>query len=598
MSPLRMAAITSGSSPSSGCRRGWVTGVHGRVAQLARSRAGPATSNRSLRSSSPSTAKTSSSSTPSASVSCARIERSIPAPTSTRTTSPKRRARSSSSTARSRSSASSETVKSASRVTRKTSCVDDLHAREELVEVLGDQVLERDAACGRRRQRHEARQHLLRDLHAREGLRAGDGVAHDHAQREREVRDVGEGAPEPDRQRRQHGEDLARKRSSSSARWAASTSSQVTMRMPCSASAGRRSSCTQRICRASLDAHGAADGGDRLRGRAPVLQGRLEAGLDLVVQAGHAHHEELVEVVRVDRAELQALEQRDARVLGELEHALVELEPGELAVEVEGVILEVGRRGSLDGLRGGLFDVGHLGVLRSCRRADEIPLPWPRRPVPPPGARWYPARARPAPAVSPARGPRRGSRRPPARRSPRASTRARPPGAGRRRAGAGPDPVRGGGGGPAVREAAARLDVLDRGAEGVVEVAHAVLPGGGALVAGDDRRLELAHDREDLGHVRVPRAQERLEAVDGRQRERIRDPRREAAADVLAAGHRHEQPGAVLEVEVDELARDAGGTGDLRDRDPGAALADAPQAASRMRARVVDGSGRPSSPRS
>ena len=40
--------------------------------------------------------------------------------TSTRTTSPKRRRRSSSSTACSRSSASSETVKSASRVTRKT----------------------------------------------------------------------------------------------------------------------------------------------------------------------------------------------------------------------------------------------------------------------------------------------------------------------------------------------------------------------------------------------------------------------------------------------------------------------------------------------
>ena len=117
---MRMAAITSGSSPSSGCRRGCVTGVHGG----SRSSAWPGsavTSQRSLRSSSPSTANTSSSSTPSASVSCARIERSIPAPTSTRTTSPKRRARSSSSTARSRSSASSETVKSASRVTRKTS---------------------------------------------------------------------------------------------------------------------------------------------------------------------------------------------------------------------------------------------------------------------------------------------------------------------------------------------------------------------------------------------------------------------------------------------------------------------------------------------
>ena len=46
---------------------------------------------------------------------------SIEEETSSRTTSPKRRRRSSSSTARSRSSASSETVKSASRVTRKKS---------------------------------------------------------------------------------------------------------------------------------------------------------------------------------------------------------------------------------------------------------------------------------------------------------------------------------------------------------------------------------------------------------------------------------------------------------------------------------------------
>ena len=50
-------------------------------------------------------------------------------------------------------------------------------------------------------------------------------------------------------------------------------------------------------------------------------------GVDLVVQAGDADHEELVDVAGEDRAELHALEQRDVRVLGELEHALVELQP-------------------------------------------------------------------------------------------------------------------------------------------------------------------------------------------------------------------------------------------------------------------------------
>ncbi len=119
MSPLRMAAMTSGSSSSSGWSRGWVIGVHG----LSRRSPCPETftmSHRSCRSSRPGISKTSSSSAASDEVICSRIGALMPASTSTRTTSPKRRRRSSSSTARTRSSASSETVKSASRVTRKT----------------------------------------------------------------------------------------------------------------------------------------------------------------------------------------------------------------------------------------------------------------------------------------------------------------------------------------------------------------------------------------------------------------------------------------------------------------------------------------------
>ena len=66
---------------------------------------------------------------------------------------------------------------------------------------------------------------------------------------------------------------------------------------------------------------------ERLARRQPVRPARVDAGLHLVVQTGHAHHEELVEVGRVDREELHALEQRRSLVLGELEHALVELQP-------------------------------------------------------------------------------------------------------------------------------------------------------------------------------------------------------------------------------------------------------------------------------
>ena len=50
---------------------------------------------------------------------------------------------------------------------------------------------------------------------------------------------------------------------------------------------------------------------------------------------GDAHHEELVEVGAGDRQELDALEQRMRRVLRLGEHALVELEPAQLAIDVQ-----------------------------------------------------------------------------------------------------------------------------------------------------------------------------------------------------------------------------------------------------------------------
>ena len=76
-------------------------------------------------------------------------------------------------------------------------------------------------------------------------------------------------------------------------------------------------------------------------GRDPVGAAGVELALDLVVQPGDPHHVELVEVVLVDRAEPQPLQQRHVGVLGELQDPLVEVEPGELAVEVEGAVLEV-----------------------------------------------------------------------------------------------------------------------------------------------------------------------------------------------------------------------------------------------------------------
>src|SRR5207245_7354843 len=53
--------------------------------------------------------------------------------------------------------------------------------------------------------------------------------------------------------------------------------------------------------------------------------------------------EELVEVLADDGEELHALQERDARVRREREHAPEVIERGELAVEVPGFGLELGR---------------------------------------------------------------------------------------------------------------------------------------------------------------------------------------------------------------------------------------------------------------
>ena len=62
-----------------------------------------------------------------------------------------------------------------------------------------------------------------------------------------------------------------------------------------------------------------------------VLRQHVAEGL--LAQAGDADHEELVEVRGEDREELCPLEQRVIGVLGLFEHAGVELQPAQLAVD-------------------------------------------------------------------------------------------------------------------------------------------------------------------------------------------------------------------------------------------------------------------------
>ena len=69
-----------------------------------------------------------------------------------------------------------------------------------------------------------------------------------------------------------------------------------------------------------------------------------DAGLHLLLQAADADHEELVEVGAEDGQELEPLQQRHLRVLGLLQHAAVELQPAQLAVDVQGRIVKCRHR--------------------------------------------------------------------------------------------------------------------------------------------------------------------------------------------------------------------------------------------------------------
>ena len=71
-------------------------------------------------------------------------------------------------------------------------------------------------------------------------------------------------------------------------------------------------------------------------GVSPARSGEVSPSATACLQAGDADHEELVEVRRRDGGELDALEQRHRRVGGFLEHALVERQPRQLAVDEAG----------------------------------------------------------------------------------------------------------------------------------------------------------------------------------------------------------------------------------------------------------------------
>ena len=93
---------------------------------------------------------------------------------------------------------------------------------------------------------------------------------------------------------------------------------------------------------------GAAGDLDELRQGPHAVGGRvlrLEVLVELRLQPGDADLEELVEVRCADRQEAEPLEQRVGRVARLFQHALVEIEPAQLAVDEPARLERGGRRG-------------------------------------------------------------------------------------------------------------------------------------------------------------------------------------------------------------------------------------------------------------
>ena len=109
-----------------------------------------------------------------------------------------------------------------------------------------------------------------------------------------------------------------------------------------------------------------ADGLELLLRRHAVRRHFLDLTEHLRLQARGPHHEELVEVAREDAEELQPLVQRHVRVRGLAQHARVELQPGQLAIDVERRV--AGARSRCAHRSGSGQIVRGNGILHRCLR--------------------------------------------------------------------------------------------------------------------------------------------------------------------------------------------------------------------------------------
>ena len=77
------------------------------------------------------------------------------------------------------------------------------------------------------------------------------------------------------------------------------------------------------------------DAVELLLGRQAVIAEGGDAVLHLGLQGGHPHHEELIEVVAENGAELGLLQQGRVFIQGQGQHPLVEGDPSQLPIDIE-----------------------------------------------------------------------------------------------------------------------------------------------------------------------------------------------------------------------------------------------------------------------
>ena len=207
--------------------------------------------------------------------------------------------------------------------------LEDLHAEEQGVEVGLDHLVDQHEAG--RLDLDQARQDLG-DLDPGEAALTAFGVAQPDRDRQAERGDVRERVAGIDRERGQDREDLLEE--AFAKRLVVLRDRAVVDELD--AFLGKRRPDVNgdaRVFDGQLE-RPLSDGCKLVFGRAAVGRAGHPARLDLLAEARDADLEELVEVAREDRQELDPLEQRVANVTRLVEDPRVELEPRKLAVDV------------------------------------------------------------------------------------------------------------------------------------------------------------------------------------------------------------------------------------------------------------------------